>query len=371
MLPRALPTPPLVAAVLADDAQKVRELLANGADADERSLTSHTVLMLARSGTVTRLLLEAGADPGLRSSEGDTALHCLAGCLEKGELLIERGGDLYEENGQGASALSRLSLPALRYLLHRQERRGLHSTPRGPALTRALGNSAVERELQSDAAQWRLGERWWASCFDAISLGRESLLRLLLAEGVPLDVSNSSGGSPAVSVVASVRGTLPMLRLLLEARVNPGLRDNTGRSAFDWAVELSRPRMGAMLGGAPPPAQTDAYERSVYQATLGVTGTHAATICPGSALPLSLGETQGRDPMGWTVTYAQACGRGGSPDLRGVLESAGGGWFLPFLEHLAGGGSVLFSDLDAAHRAAKGTSLAVAPFSTSDLDEAC
>ena len=76
----ALPTPPLMRAVLYSDVAEVQRLLDEGADPDATNDAGATALMWsAGDDAKTRLLLEYGADPNIQSDHGKTALFVAAG----------------------------------------------------------------------------------------------------------------------------------------------------------------------------------------------------------------------------------------------------------------------------------------------------
>ncbi len=69
--------PALIAAVLRDDADAVRRLIASGAKLDEVDDGRNTALTFAardRQTQIARLLIKVGADPGWVDSEGVTPL---------------------------------------------------------------------------------------------------------------------------------------------------------------------------------------------------------------------------------------------------------------------------------------------------------
>jgi hypothetical protein len=69
--------PPLHEAVRRADLKRVGELIARGADINERGAHGSTPLIEAvstRSVELVELLLKAGADPNLRAADGRTAL---------------------------------------------------------------------------------------------------------------------------------------------------------------------------------------------------------------------------------------------------------------------------------------------------------
>lgn len=88
-------------AVMANDAELVKELIANGADINSQHwMLSRTPLMLAAINgnlEITKILLDAGADYEIKSSGGCTAIYYAAeyGRNEVAKILYARGADPY------------------------------------------------------------------------------------------------------------------------------------------------------------------------------------------------------------------------------------------------------------------------------------
>jgi ankyrin repeat protein len=91
------------------DVGRLEALLAAGADPNcVVSESGRTLLMAAQSRPMIRLLLEHGADPGVRDNRGATALHHAVTCHEAMEiipLLLEKGADIDSADDAGFTAL--------------------------------------------------------------------------------------------------------------------------------------------------------------------------------------------------------------------------------------------------------------------------
>lgn len=102
---------PLHDAARQGDFDAVREMIAEGADLDEKAQNGETPVILAVLGgheEVARALIEAGADIHGRNAGGFTPLHAAAyaGELAMAQLLIERGADINDaQNKAGVTPL--------------------------------------------------------------------------------------------------------------------------------------------------------------------------------------------------------------------------------------------------------------------------
>lgn len=89
---------PMMRAALDGDTERVKELINQGADINQRDDNGRTALMFAvvnRHYETMKVLLEHGADVNARSNEGGTALMgaASAGELRMVEALLDKGAD--------------------------------------------------------------------------------------------------------------------------------------------------------------------------------------------------------------------------------------------------------------------------------------
>jgi hypothetical protein len=91
---------PLMRAALDGNTERVKELIHQGADINQRDDEGRTALMFAVINThyeTMKVLLEHGADVNAKSNQGGTALMgaALSGELRMVEALLDRGADLH------------------------------------------------------------------------------------------------------------------------------------------------------------------------------------------------------------------------------------------------------------------------------------
>jgi ankyrin repeat protein len=101
---------PLHDAAQAGDVEEVRELVAQGADVDERDVRGETPLIkaaLAGQTAAAAVLIEAGADVGARNDRGFSGLHAAAysGSVEIAAMLLDHGVPVDDRAGRDITPL--------------------------------------------------------------------------------------------------------------------------------------------------------------------------------------------------------------------------------------------------------------------------
>ena len=195
--------PPILYAMGHDRHDRLRALLAHGADPNVCLLGFSVMELAATSGDVEEvaILLDAGAQPDLPlNSEGGTPLLSALqlGRFEVARLLIERGADVRVAADGNITALY--------------------------ALASAMPPPAMQVE-------------------------QAALARTLLDRGVAVDAAM---GKPRITalMMAAIRGNKPLVQLLLERGADPALADNKGQTALTFALKKGHADVAELLSAA-------------------------------------------------------------------------------------------------------------------------
>jgi ankyrin repeat protein len=85
----------------------------------------------------------------------------------------------------------------------------------------------------------------WNPLIYAASGGHESIIRLLLDGGVPV---NSASDNGTTALMMAARGNhLDAVKVLLERGADPNLRNEWGKTAMDWALSKNNQDMVKLL----------------------------------------------------------------------------------------------------------------------------
>lgn len=221
----------LANAVLASDEARIRFLVEKGADINKADAQGYGALQSAsrnRSDKIIPLLVELGADVNGRDNDGFTALIHAAqrNHVPTIKALVARGADL-EESVKGGFAPLSLAIEDGKFLAAKA------LIELGASVNVTAGTDRVT-PIMVTASQLAVGEA-------AKEIERRQGLRstdiatALIERGADVNAVNVQGVSALM--IASARGNIPMIGLLLEAGADPTLKSKAGKSAIDIARE--------------------------------------------------------------------------------------------------------------------------------------
>ncbi len=200
----------------------------------------------AESLTVTKLLLENGADPNRGNSEGRTAVHSavVGKSLPILEMLIDAGGDVnradhfgFTPYGYAASIGEADVMELLKAKGAKTEGVGFNDDE--PLHRAALRGDlqAVKKLLNEGADATKLSANNWTPLHAAaicVYMLDPEITAILLKHGADPNAKGPHGWTPLH--LDSLSGDTRMLRDLLEAGANPALKDEENKTPRDLAV---------------------------------------------------------------------------------------------------------------------------------------
>ncbi len=236
----------LRAALLGARAEKVRPLLAAGADPRWQNEEGSQLLTHAAVGgdaDLVELFLSLGCDPDHLSVHGRAPLHfaAYAGKVAAVAALIDAGAEVDPRDAQGWTPL----LDALR------------SKAAAAACELILAGADVEARSP--------GERRTPLMLAALGAQVETA-RLLLRHGADLEAEDFTGCRALMH--AARQGGAATVRLLLQAGADPAATDRQGKKALDWASPLA-PQVAELLLAHTPVGPDDLHRALVAAAAGG------------------------------------------------------------------------------------------------------
>jgi ankyrin repeat protein len=323
-----------------------RELLGQGADANEHFANEHGPMsaVFGAAGVLhdpelTRVLLEAGADPNTEPRFGDALYHSVEAespeCLR---ILLEHGAE-----PRGSNALAHaLDYPRLEHvqlllaaggdenevaLLVHAVRRG-----RGPEFLRLLAEQGAE--LDRRGGEWSTPREHYKTAYqNAVLRGRDDLASVLEELGASTELASED------RVVAAVaRGERP--EEPLPAELSPDAQEVLILAALggglDLVVDLVGPSFFGHVGGGPPGTllhhaawvgDADVVRRLLERGADPVarSGAEFDTPVAWAALGSQAWRERGRDYVA-VVEHLVAAGAGLEPHLAEVAEGPLADW---------------------------------------------
>ncbi len=207
---------PLMAASMGGHAQTIAKLLELGASPETRSSEGRTAIIYAAgwgNAASINALLAKGARVDARGDDGWTAtmLAAARGDLERVRALLNAGANIDVRNKWGQTALFIAAQSG--------------SEERVQALLDAGARAMIDWADNSGAT---------AVAMAAGAPESTGVLTLLLGAGANPNLADNDGLTPLMR--AADRGDAERVRALLEAKADPAVKDRLGRTARDWAV---------------------------------------------------------------------------------------------------------------------------------------
>jgi ankyrin repeat protein len=235
-------------AVRGENPEGVKLLLDRGAAVDARGEGAHTAMTEAATvgaGEAMHLLLKRGANPNVRYADGVTTLHLMVmRCYPEDMILLVRAGaDVNAEDSRGYTPLDRAAwsgnMEVGHVLLEAGGTGSLHSLA-------AFGAVAGVRVLLADGAPVDgLDERGITPLMAAAGGGQVEVARLLVARGANINAGAKYYQSPLW--VAVQRDRVKMVAFLLDHGANPSLRDDKGQTPLECSAKWHRDQVALLL----------------------------------------------------------------------------------------------------------------------------
>ncbi len=219
---------PLYESVSCKDVALMRYLIEQGADVNaQTALPGSTVMMcVAEYGCngMMALLLENGANVRLTTDTGKNVLMCAAemASVSDVQLLLENGAkeiinnvDVYGRTAFAWSFLERSAVDVLEVLLK--------------------NGATIDSHFFSDNKTFLM---------KAVEWGAMDKIQLLVSNNVKLNVKNFKGETALIQ--AAKRNQPEVIKYLVESGAHIGIRDNTGRTAYDY-LRLTNPALAKEL----------------------------------------------------------------------------------------------------------------------------
>ena len=233
-------TPALMAATLFGDARLVETLLTHGADANRTDRSGATALMWAVPDLdKVRVLLARGANVNAKSETERTALLVAASyprTVELLRLLLDKGADLRAQDRAGATALSLALRSADVTVVRLLVDRGLDPSMLRPAAVRvglarwdpATADLLMSKGL-SPGNDVLVGTANWQPT---------SAVTHWLTAGADVNAKNTAqyGRTALLTAVTSERSGPDTLNLLLDKGADPNTPTTEGDTPLDWAL---------------------------------------------------------------------------------------------------------------------------------------
>jgi len=227
----------LFEAVWEENIKSIKQALNDGAKADARNVDFWTPLIAAAADSqdkseIAELLIAKGADVNSKDAFGWTPLHESAnsGNKEITELLISKGAEVNAKRKDGTTPLDWAAMSGRNqtFLLVRNHG-GQFGTIHGPAV---VGDIKSLKEFISAGADVNSKTLDGDTPLDlAMSMDKEEIAKLLLANGADVNAKNTVGWTPLHE--AADRGQMEIAEILIDKGADLNAMDDDDRTPLD------------------------------------------------------------------------------------------------------------------------------------------
>jgi ankyrin repeat protein len=243
---------PLHAAALQGSTEILRTLLKGGANARAKTPEDATPLILAASESkeeCLKAILEYNPDLEAVDKDGNTALLCVSSTtpLSIVKLLVNRGANLEHRDRQGYTVLGRAvvnkTVPVVEYLIEKKANINVVGGYRGGPLhiAASAGNIDMLKLLVEKGGDVNLadpnisGTPLQIAFYSHSDVNDKSTMIRYLVEEASADVNTHGGYFGSALNVSFLRGSLDMIKLILDKGADVDWADNFGRRPIHYS----------------------------------------------------------------------------------------------------------------------------------------
>jgi ankyrin repeat protein len=248
----------LIEMVLSAPTEPVEILLKNGADPNlqDKRYKKTALHMAIDFNNLHHLdvLIKAGANLNIVDSRSETPLFLLtrSGYTGYAEFLLKKGANPNIVNIRGATPLAEAIYKSrkdlVKILLKYGANPNLGDSVRKPLYVAFLNDRLdIAKILLEKGADINSKDQGDTRLLRSSLHGNSRHVRFLLEHNAAVDERGKDGMTPLIA--ATKTGNYSICEMLLKAEADTSLRDNSGKSALDWAIENNYKHIAKLLRG--------------------------------------------------------------------------------------------------------------------------